>query len=77
MNDVKDPPLLGLSVEDFMVAYQDGELAGLEGKSFLACPYFDDNKRLRVWMLGYLEQPIQHGSNGGEGENPLKHHPIG
>ena len=76
MNDPSSP-LLGLSVEQFMIAYQAGELAGLEGQSLLACPYLDDSSRLRVWMLGYLDQPIDSRIDRQGGIDPAGQHPLG
>ena len=54
----KSPLINGLSEDEIMAIYQDGELAGIEGRSVLVSPFLDHPELLSIWMRGYLEEPV-------------------
>lgn len=54
------PPLInGLSEDEIMAIYQDGELAGMEGRSVLVSPFIDHPELFSIWIRGYLEEPVE------------------
>ncbi|MBW6422405.1 hypothetical protein KX729_13190 [Rhizobium sp. XQZ8] len=55
----QNPPLIdGLTEDEIMAIYQDGELAGMEGRSVLVSPFLDHPQLLSIWIQGYMDQPI-------------------
>jgi len=58
VQDQSSPLIDGLTDDEIMAVYQDGEMAGMEGRSVLVSPYLDHPGLLSIWMLGYLDQPI-------------------
>jgi hypothetical protein len=60
----QNPQLIdGLTEDEFMAIYQDGELAGMEGQSVLVSPFLDQPQLLAIWIQGYMDQPIDETAN--------------